>query len=371
MGLHFVFVIDRIGSGGAGGTCLRLSRALRRRGHVAQIVSIKPGVSHALQPDDDVHVLTNYTWLRAASFARRWLECRALVRKLKELAPGGQIDRLDGIIGFIRNAHKALHQSGLDQGNIHYSVRLSLNGQLALARSRGRWRQYWVRRRLHRVFHDKSLILCAEAIRDELQQLGIRPRRAVTIYNPFDFEAIRARAAEAAAIPDGDYIVHMGRDGPQKRHDILLRAFARVSTPIKLVLLGRHSDRIPQMVHELGLDDRVVLAGFQPNPYPWIHHAKLLVSSSDSEGISNSLIEALICGTTAVSTDCPTGPAEVLTGDLARYLVPVGDVAALAAKIDEALANPPDVTGARILDLVGEDSICNQYCAAVTSADKP
>ncbi len=363
MGQHIVLVIDRVGAGGAGGVCLRLARGLRKRGHRVTIIAIKPGASHELRPDDDVHVLPDYTWFRIWAPPRRWLERRALVRKLREIAPDGDIANIDGIFGFLPNAHKALHQSGLDQGNIHYSVRMSMKGQILHAAKRGRWREYWVRRRLRRILEGKSIVTCAEALIEEFDELGIRPRRAVAIYVPFDIEGVRARANETAPIPEHDYIIHMGRDHPQKRHDILLRAFQVVTSPVKLVLMGRHSDRIPALIRELDLEQRVQIAGFQQNPYPWIRGAKLLVCSSEYEGLGNSLIEALICGTPVVSTDCPTGPAEVLTGDLARCLVPNRNVAALAAKIDETLADPPDVANAPILRLVTEDTICDQFLA--------
>ncbi|MHC4939778.1 MAG: glycosyltransferase [Planctomycetota bacterium] len=369
MSRQFVFVIDRIGGGGAGNACLRIARGLRKRGHRATIIAIKPGATHAVGPDDDVHWLPDYTWIRWPSFVRRTREHRALARKLVEIAPGGDTRRIDAIIGFLPNAHKALHGSGLDQGNVHYSVRMSLHGELLRAGNRGRWRRFWVRRRLRRVLRGKRVVLCAEALRDELDDLGIPTREAVAIYNPFDVEAIRARAAETAPIPEGDYVVHMGRDHPQKRHDLLLQAFRRVPGPAKLVLLGRHSERIPSLVREFGLEDRVVLAGHQPNPFPWIRGAKLYVCSSDYEGLSNSLIEALICGTPVVSTDCPTGATEILKGELARNLVPCGDAAALATKMEEQLADPIDVTHAPILGQVDEDSICEQYLHLAESRD--
>ncbi|MHC4955038.1 MAG: glycosyltransferase [Planctomycetota bacterium] len=361
MGKQIVFVIDRVGAGGAGGVILRLARGLRERGHKAQIIAIKPRANHLVRPDDEVFVLPDYTWFRIWSPPRRWLERRALVRQLKELAPGGDISKIDAIFGFLPNAHKALHQCGLPQDNIHYSVRMSMKGQILHASKIGKWREYWVERRIKRYLEGKSIVTCAKALTDELFDLGISPKRACHIYVPFDIEQTRALAAQDAPVPDEDYIIHMGRDHTQKRHDILLRAFRKVEAPVKLVLLGRHSDRIPEMIKELGLEDRVQLAGFQQNPYPWVRHAKLLVCSSEYEGLGNSLVEALICGTPVVSTDCPTGPSEVLTGPLAHCLVPNTDVDALAAKIDEVLADPPDVTNAPILDLITMDKICEQF----------
>jgi glycosyltransferase involved in cell wall biosynthesis len=91
------------------------------------------------------------------------------------------------------------------------------------------------------------------------------------------------------------------------------------------------------MLAERGLTRSVAVAGFQANPYPWMRAAELLVLSSDREGMPNVLVEALACGTRVVSTDCPSGPREVLRGSLARGLVPPGDPQALANALRAAL----------------------------------
>jgi glycosyltransferase involved in cell wall biosynthesis len=92
------------------------------------------------------------------------------------------------------------------------------------------------------------------------------------------------------------------------------------------------------LIAQKGLEHRVTVAGFQPEPYPWMAGADLLVLCSNHEGLPNVLIEALACGTRVVSTDCPSGPREILRGALARGLVPCGDAAALAATMHTALA---------------------------------
>ena len=90
----------------------------------------------------------------------------------------------------------------------------------------------------------------------------------------------------------------------------------------------------------------MLIAGFRPNPYPWMRAAELLVLSSDREGMPNVLVEALACGTRVVSTDCPSGPREVLRGELARGLVATGNAHALADAMRAALAAPRPGAGA-------------------------
>ena len=91
------------------------------------------------------------------------------------------------------------------------------------------------------------------------------------------------------------------------------------------------------LIEELGLRNKIILPGFQANPYIWMKHADLFVPSSDYEGFGNVIVESIICGTKVVSTDCPSGPSEILTGELAQFLCPPGDPVALAEKIKLAL----------------------------------
>jgi glycosyltransferase involved in cell wall biosynthesis len=88
------------------------------------------------------------------------------------------------------------------------------------------------------------------------------------------------------------------------------------------------------LVVELNLEEKVVFLGFQENPFPYIKHAKFKVLTSDWEGFALVIAEALVLGTPVISTDCPSGPSELLPP---HNLVPVGDIDTLAKKMDEAM----------------------------------
>ena len=85
------------------------------------------------------------------------------------------------------------------------------------------------------------------------------------------------------------------------------------------------------------------MVGFKQNPFNWFKHAQLTVISSDFEAFGNVIVESLICGTPVISTDCISGPSEILTGNMANWLVPPGDPDALAQKIDQLLNNPEPI----------------------------
>jgi glycosyltransferase involved in cell wall biosynthesis len=110
------------------------------------------------------------------------------------------------------------------------------------------------------------------------------------------------------------------------------------------VILGEGKQRaeLETLAAALGIAEDVSLPGFVDNPYAYMARAAVFVLSSAWEGFGNVLVEALACGCPVVSTDCPSGPTEILAGGAYGPLVPVGDDAALAQAILSVLQAPPD-----------------------------
>jgi glycosyltransferase involved in cell wall biosynthesis len=104
-----------------------------------------------------------------------------------------------------------------------------------------------------------------------------------------------------------------------------------------LVGTGQGEAGLRAIAGDLGIAGRVIFAGFHPDPTPFYWTADLFVLSSDYEGFGNVIVEALACGTPVVSTDCPSGPAEILEHGKYGSLVPVGDPDALAKAMEAAL----------------------------------
>jgi len=141
-------------------------------------------------------------------------------------------------------------------------------------------------------------------------------------------------------------ILACGRFKKAKDHPTLIKAFSLLSAqrPCRLIILGDGElrERIEELVSELSLQEKVALPGWSDNPYSAMSRAALFVLSSYYEGLGNVLIEALACGCPCVSTDCPSGPAEILQSGEIGMLVPVGDHVALADAMLHTLDNPPD-----------------------------
>jgi glycosyltransferase involved in cell wall biosynthesis len=102
-----------------------------------------------------------------------------------------------------------------------------------------------------------------------------------------------------------------------------------------------HAAELATLVGDLGLADDVAMLGYADNPFAYMARASVFVLSSLYEGLPGVLIQALACGCPVVSTDCPSGPREILDHGRFGPLVPVGDDAALARAIEDTLDDPP------------------------------
>ncbi|MDJ0795256.1 MAG: glycosyltransferase [Calothrix sp. MO_167.B12] len=162
------------------------------------------------------------------------------------------------------------------------------------------------------------------------------------IYNPVINPTIFAKAKEPVDHPwfapgELPVILAAGRLEKQKDFPTLIRAFAKVRevTPSRLVIFGTGSEhsRLKSLINELDLEDYVDLPGFTKNPYAYVAKSAVLTLSSAWEGLPTFLIETMALGIPVVSTDCPSGPAEILDNGKYGDLVPVDDPPALAEAI--------------------------------------
>lgn len=214
----------------------------------------------------------------------------------------------------------------------HLSV--SLCGPISL---RGRAMPWFMRRTYPWA---DGVVAVSAGVADDLAATISLPRDSITvIHNPVVTDDMLAHANAPLNHPwfapgAPPVIVGVGRLAPEKDFAVLIRAFARVreSRAAKLVILGEGELRteLEEQIRAQRLDGAIALPGFQPNPLPYMRRAALFVLSSRLEGLPNALIQAMACGTPVVSTDCPSGPAEILEGGKWGRLVQVGEVDALA-----------------------------------------
>jgi glycosyltransferase involved in cell wall biosynthesis len=205
----------------------------------------------------------------------------------------------------------------------------------------------WLLGRLHH-WADAIVAVSDGVAVDLADTTGIPRDRIRVIYNPVIMPSLFPAAAERPSHPWFDdatpIVMGVGRLVPQKNFRLLIDAFAIVtrSHDARLIILGEGPERqaLERHINRMNLQDRVALPGFLDNPYACMARAAVFALSSDFEGLPTALIESLAFGTPVVSTDCDSGPREILRGGALGGLVPVGDAGALADGVIRAFERP-------------------------------
>ena len=204
-----------------------------------------------------------------------------------------------------------------------------------------------------------GIVAVSHGVAEDVARRAVLPEeRVCVIYNPAVTPDLPTRAAERVEHPwlrpgEPPVVLAVGRLSASKDLPMLVRAFARLRArrPARLVVLGearrpessaRKVAALEALAHELGVAAHVVFPGYVSNPFAWMARAAVLAVTSRNEGFCNVIAEALACGCPVVSTDCPSGPAEILDRGTYGRLVAVGDDVAMAEALSATLDEPRD-----------------------------
>jgi glycosyltransferase involved in cell wall biosynthesis len=324
---------------------VQLGASSSLRGIVAAFV-VDPG---CLQP-----VLAMFA--RTAKLPGTFKSLTAITRYLKARQPQALLSALpkSNI-----NAVLAGRSSG-GATRIAVGVHVNYSAQSRMAKEENEiFDNYWLTM-IRRYYHQADVVVAVSrgAEKDISEYLGLPRERVTSVYNPIATPDIRVLCE---AVPDHPWfgadgaavILGIGRFAAQKNFPLLLEAFASVrrQRDVRLVLLGGNvsSDKQRRLrqalivqARSLGVEHDFAMPGFVDNPFAYLNRAAVFVLSSDHEGLPNVLVEALLCGCQVVSTDCPSGPAEILDNGKYGELVPVGDACKLADAICRTLDAPKD-----------------------------
>ena len=283
--------------------------------------------------------------------------------RLVNLEAARALDALPALRRYLRREQPAVILSNLPHLNLlalfgrgffSRQPRLVLvhHSDLGIASAHGvrRWEQYYpFVLRFINPFADR-FVAVSTGVADALVKKAGVPRKKITvIYNPIALPEIQRLASAPLEHPwfnpgEPPVILAVGRLTAAKDYPTLLRAFALLCSrrAARLTILGNGELRgeLEALASSLGIAANMEFAGYQANPYAFMRHAALLALSSAWEGFGNVLVEALACGTQVVSTNCHSGPAEILDGGKYGRLVPVGDDHAMAEALENALDHP-------------------------------
>lgn len=381
--IHIAFVITNLGDSGASRILLQTAEGLIGLGHRVDIVLLRPGIRHhpeipaaarLVLSKSASDALTAEAESRISASVCRWHMERVSKVLLKDasrllqaldwqplsLPTAGMFKSALFVADYVRKETPDCVLPALPNGNVVATliVKSLLNDlptvipvvHLVLENRRLRDRI----RYSTLMAHSDHIVAVSEGVRHSVSvKTGLPKERITTIYNP----VVTPRLAELSReIPSHPWltgggppiILSAGRFALVKDFPALIRAFHKLSMviPTRLILLGEGGERnnLTALVRELDLEDRVSMPGWVDNPYAFMARASLFAISSRMEGLPTVLIEALACGCPCVSTDCPSGPAEILEGGRIGRLVPVGDVEALAEAMRLTLEDPPPRT---------------------------
>jgi glycosyltransferase involved in cell wall biosynthesis len=222
-----------------------------------------------------------------------------------------------------------------------------------------------------------GVVAVSRGAADDLARTSGFPRNQVeVVYNPVITSSIMALAKQEPGHPwfapgQPPVILGVGRLTRQKDFPTLIRAFAEVRRhrEVRLIILGEGEDRsaLEALIRQLGLSEDVALPGFQ-NAMAYMANSALFVLSSAWEGLPTVLIEALAAGARVVSTDCPSGPREILQDGKLGALVPVGDAPALARAMQDALERPAGPVPLEALKPYTMDAAVDHYLSVIEQA---
>ena len=328
-----VFVINSLQNGGAERVVATQASCLSRAGVDVTVICFRKWVQYQLEPSVHTIFLTEEKKSSLLFYIRNLIP---LVRRLNR-----ELDRLTG------EGETVLMTSNL----------LFPDAVVRLSRYRGRvisvlhahqdilpgFRSLPYRLLIRWLYGGRQLICVGDGIEEEIRHVyGLRQKTVRTIWNPIDLNTLREKMEEPLDF-SGPFLLFCGRLTRVKRPERAIAAFftGGLYRKYSLVFLGEGelAGELKALAEKYGIASRVHLMGWEPNVYKWMNRASLLVLSSESEGFSMVLAEALSCGCPVVSVRS-RGPEQIMTGRLERYLCGPSPKE-LAAAMKEALESYP------------------------------
>jgi glycosyltransferase involved in cell wall biosynthesis len=378
---RIAFLLDNLTGGGAEKVILNLASGFEKQGHPVDILVCKmEGVLC-----NSIPAGVNLVPLKASTPNLGFL-CAMRADPLGFRAIAGMFTKrrpfrfIPPIAAHLKASKPTVLVSALPKSNINavlgkyfsgtptrvvVGAHINMSTQDAECYSSGKNKLRYMRPLLRRCYRRADAVVAVSkgVAKDITEYLGLDRDHVTAIYNPIETRRIEALSRESSDHPwfdsaDVPLILGVGRFVAQKDFPLLLRAFAKIreNRPARLVLLGgdeasaeqrEQKQELSRLAVQLGVQGDFNMLGFKVNPYPFLRRASVFVLSSRYEGFGNVLVEALLCGCPVVSTNCPSGPAEILDNGKYGALVPVGDERTLADAICETLDTPQNKAGLR------------------------
>ena len=331
-----IFLMD-LGGGGAERVMINLAHGFLDRGMEVDLVLVKAEGPYLSQLSPQIKVIT-------FNCSRLIFSLPALIKYLRKIRPAVLMSALED------TNLLALWASRL--ANVPTQVVVTVHNNLSREAQNSEQLKRQLTPRLVQIFYpwaDKIVAVSAGVAKD-LIKLGLPLEKVHYIYNPIVTSGLKEKLQENLDHPwflpgQPPVILGVGRLTKQKDFSTLMHAFSKVRhhKPVRLVLLGDGEEKtaLETLAQSLGLAQEVSFLSFVANPYIYMSKASVVVLSSAWEGFGNVLVESMMTGTPVVSTDCESGPAEILADGKYGRLVSVGNTEEMAKAILDTFSNPP------------------------------
>lgn len=365
-GKRTALVLASLRGGGAERVMLEIANGLSKKGELIDLVlfSAEGDFLNLINPRINVIDL-RVTRVSLGIFALAQYVRKAQPKTIISVLPHVSIVTLFVAKLFSRDSYRIVSEHNTLSKSVENSTTM-LGSNLHLFM---RWTYPWA---------DQIVCVSSGVALDLARTLRLSQESIMVINNPVVSDTLFRQAAKR---PDHDWyrnrsapvILAAGRLVPAKDFSTLIRAFARVRKTLdaRLIILGEGVERKPltNLIDTLDLHPYVSLEGFVSNPFAFMASSDLFVLSSRWEGLPTVLIEALACGTPVVSTDCPSGPAEILENGKWGWLTPVGDFEQLAKAILSCIQNPPSTPKPEAWERYLSEHSINRYYQLISTEE--
>jgi glycosyltransferase involved in cell wall biosynthesis len=230
---------------------------------------------------------------------------------------------------------------------MRFKAKVVLCEQNHLGEAIQNYRFHWLWKILIKKFYPKAdtIIAVSSGVKENLmREFRIPEGKIKVIFNSVDLKNIETLVKAPFQPLFKQYIISVGRLVKQKNYPLLLEAFTKINKEydIGLIILGEGKERenLEILVHDLGLNGKVLMPGVVDNPFPWLAYGKVFVLCSKYEGFGNVIIEAMACRIPVVATRCPSGPEEIIDDGITGFLVENNNAEKLKEAILKFLENP-------------------------------
>lgn len=349
--------IPSLGGGGAERVMLILANTLAEKGYSVDLILVKAKGSFLRDISKNVRIIN-------LNSSRTLFSIMPLVSYLKREKPKVVMSAMH-YVNIILLIAKKISRS-------NFKLIISEHSTLSFSLAGSSFTNLILKKIMRQMYPNADeIIAVSQGVADDLiEVLELKNKVVHVIHNPVVTKELLLKKEEPLDHPwiknNKPFILGVGRLTKAKNFPLLINAFAKVEKdiPVHLVILGTGEleSELKELIYNLGLQDKIHMLGFVDNPYSWMKKAKLFILSSSWEGFGNVLVEAMACGTSVISTNCPSGPAEILENGKWGRLVNVNDINHLSEVLKQEILNgEKSMDYSKRLEDFHVDNIVDQY----------